>query len=229
MNSKGFPTPLSTLDSALTLFADPFYQDGPNDMGIGWNVLASLQRVAVGFGLAALAGIPLGFLIGRSLFFARMFNPLIALLRRSARWPGCPSACCCSRKRNPPPAGPFLSARSGRWSLTPPRACGAFGRLPQRRPGAAAVGVDGDAQDPLSGGIARGADRGSSLHRYRLAGDCRRRNAHRRLRIGFWIWNEWNNLNVENIIIAIVIIGVVGLLLEQGLMLLARRFSWQEK
>ncbi|MCL7652717.1 nitrate ABC transporter, permease protein, partial [Klebsiella pneumoniae] len=46
---------------------------------------------------------------------------------------------------------------------------------------------------------------------------------------GFWIWNEWNNLNVENIIIAIVIIGVVGLLLEQGLMLLARRFSWQEK
>lgn len=40
MNSKGFPTPLSTLDSALTLFADRFYQDGPNDMGIGWNVLA---------------------------------------------------------------------------------------------------------------------------------------------------------------------------------------------
>ncbi len=81
MHSKGFPTPLSTLDSALTLFADPFYQDGPNDMGIGWNVLASCRRVAVGFGLAALAGIPLGFLIGRSLFFARMFNPLIALLR----------------------------------------------------------------------------------------------------------------------------------------------------
>ncbi|VFS63426.1 Uncharacterised protein [Raoultella planticola] len=38
INGKGFPTPLSTLDSALTLFADPFYQDGPNDMGIGWNV-----------------------------------------------------------------------------------------------------------------------------------------------------------------------------------------------
>ena len=68
INSKGFPTPLSTLDSAITLFADPFYRDGPNDMGIGWNVLASLQRVAIGFGLAALAGIPLGFLIGRFTF-----------------------------------------------------------------------------------------------------------------------------------------------------------------
>ena len=54
INSKGFPTPLSTLDSAMTLFADPFYRDGPNDMGIGWNVLASLQRVAIGFGLAAM-------------------------------------------------------------------------------------------------------------------------------------------------------------------------------
>src|SRR5690606_6003463 len=81
INSKGFPTPLSTLDSALTLFADPFYNDGPNDMGIGWNVLASLQRVAVGFGLAALVGIPLGFLIGRFVFVSRMFTPLIALLR----------------------------------------------------------------------------------------------------------------------------------------------------
>jgi len=44
--------------------------------------------------------------------------------------------------------------------------------------------------------------------------------------IGFWIWNEWNNLNVENIIIAILLIGVVGMLLEQGLMAIARRFSY---
>ncbi|HBX12791.1 MAG TPA: nitrate ABC transporter, permease protein, partial [Leclercia adecarboxylata] len=64
------------LDSAITLFADPFYRDGPNDMGVGWNVLASLQRVAMGFGLAALVGIPLGFMIGRFTFLARMFNPL---------------------------------------------------------------------------------------------------------------------------------------------------------
>lgn len=61
INSKGFPTPLSTLDSAMTLFADPFYRDGPNDMGIGWNVLASLQRVAIGFGLAAMGGHSAGF------------------------------------------------------------------------------------------------------------------------------------------------------------------------
>lgn len=81
VHSKGFPTLLSTLDSALILFANPSYRDGSNDMDIGWDVLASLQCVAMGPGLAALASIPLGFLIGRSLFFAHTFNPLIALLR----------------------------------------------------------------------------------------------------------------------------------------------------
>jgi nitrate/nitrite transport system permease protein len=76
-----FPTPLETFDAALKLFADPFYRKGPNDQGIGWNILFSLERVGVGFGLAALAGIPLGFLIGRFAFMNRMLNPLISLLR----------------------------------------------------------------------------------------------------------------------------------------------------
>jgi len=44
--------------------------------------------------------------------------------------------------------------------------------------------------------------------------------------IGFWVWDEWNNLKVEHIIIAIFIIGIVGLLLEQSLVLLAKRFSY---
>ncbi len=44
--------------------------------------------------------------------------------------------------------------------------------------------------------------------------------------IGFWVWDEWNNLNVAHILVAIFVIGVVGLILEQLLMLLARRFSY---
>ena len=63
------------------MFADPFYSNGPNDQGIGWNILASLQRVGVGFGLAALVGIPLGFMIGRFSFLSGMFNPIISLLK----------------------------------------------------------------------------------------------------------------------------------------------------
>jgi nitrate/nitrite transport system permease protein len=47
--------------------------------------------------------------------------------------------------------------------------------------------------------------------------------------IGFWVWDEWNNLKVEHIVIAIFVIGIVGLLLEQCLLLLARRFSYETR
>jgi nitrate/nitrite transport system permease protein len=45
--------------------------------------------------------------------------------------------------------------------------------------------------------------------------------------IGFWVWDEWNNLKVENILLAIFVIGVIGLTLEWALMLVARRFSYE--
>jgi nitrate/nitrite transport system permease protein len=45
--------------------------------------------------------------------------------------------------------------------------------------------------------------------------------------IGFWVWDEWNNLNVQHIIIAIFTVGLVGLVLEQMMILLARRFSYE--
>ena len=54
------PGPAKVWDSAVKLFSDPFYRKGPNDQGIGRNILASLQRVGVGFGLAALVDIPAG-------------------------------------------------------------------------------------------------------------------------------------------------------------------------
>ena len=75
------PGPAQTWDAAVKLFADPFYRNGPNDQGIGWNVLSSLQRVGIGFGFAALVGIPLGFILGRSAFLSAMINPIISLLR----------------------------------------------------------------------------------------------------------------------------------------------------
>ena len=46
--------------------------------------------------------------------------------------------------------------------------------------------------------------------------------------IGFWVWDEWNNLNVKNIIIAIFVIGLVGLVLEYALIKLASAFTFEE-
>ncbi|WP_313479342.1 nitrate ABC transporter permease [Atlantibacter hermannii] len=230
INSKGFPGPLSTLDSALTLFADPFYREGPNDQGIGWNVLASLQRVGIGFGLAALVGIPLGFLIGRFVFFARMFGPLIALLRPVSPLAWLPIGLLLFQRAEP--ASSWTIFICSIWPMVINTADGVR-RIPDDYLNVARVlqlsewtimrrilfpavlpailtGVR------LSIGIAWLVIVAAEM----LTGG---------LGIGFWIWNEWNNLNVENIIIAIVIIGVVGLMLEQALLLVARRFSWQEK
>ncbi len=73
IKSGSIPGPDKTWAAAKLLFADPFYQNGPNDQGIGWNVLSSLKRVGIGFGFAALVGIPMGFLLGRYAFMNSMF------------------------------------------------------------------------------------------------------------------------------------------------------------
>ena len=80
-NSPNLPGPVKTWQSAVQLFSDPFYRKGPNDQGIGWNILASLQRVGLGFGMAAVIGIPLGFMVGRFKFLNDMTAPIISLLR----------------------------------------------------------------------------------------------------------------------------------------------------
>ena len=75
------PSPAKTWASAVDVFSHPFYQKGPNDQGIGWNILSSLKRVGIGFGLAAAIGIPLGFIFGRFAFANAMASPIISLLR----------------------------------------------------------------------------------------------------------------------------------------------------
>lgn len=224
-----FPSPYVTWQAAKTLFADPFYSNGPNDQGIGWNVLASLQRVAIGFGLAALVGIPAGFLLGRFTFLARMGNPVIALLRPVSPLAWLPIGLLLFQRAEP--AASWTIFICSIWPMIINTAEGVQ-RIPQDYLNVARVlqlsewtvmrrillpavlpavltGVR------LSIGIAWLVIVAAEM----LTGG---------LGIGFWIWNEWNNLNVANILIAILIIGVVGLLLEQGLMLLVRRFSWEK-
>ena len=229
MSSKGFPTPYATWQAAVTLFADPFYNNGPNDQGIGWNIVASLQRVAVGFGLAALVGIPAGFLIGRFTFVARMFNPIIALLRPVSPLAWLPIGLLLFQRAEP--ASSWTIFICSIWPMVINTAEGVQ-RIPQDYLNVARVlqlnewtvmrRILFPAVLPavltgmrLSMGIAWLVIVAAEM----LTGG---------LGIGFWIWNEWNNLNVENILIAIVVIGVIGLLLEQALMLLARRFSWDK-
>ncbi|WP_017345902.1 nitrate ABC transporter permease [Pantoea sp. A4] len=230
ITSKGFPTPWSTAQAAVSLFADPFYIAGPNDQGIGWNVLASLQRVAMGFGLAALVGIPTGFLIGRFTFVAHMLNPIISLLR-----PVSPLAWL--------PIGLLLFQRAEPASSWTIFICSIWPMILNT-----AEGVRHIPQDYLNVARVLRLSEFTVMRKILLPAVLPNILTGMRLSIGiawlvivaaemltggmgigFWIWNEWNNLNVEHILVAILVIGAVGLLLEQGLMWIARRFSYDNR
>ena len=220
------PGPVQTWGAAVKLFADPFYRNGPNDQGIGWNVLSSLQRVGIGFGFAALVGIPLGFILGRSPFLSAMINPIISLLRPVSPLAWLPIGLLVFKKADP--AATYTIFICSIWPMIMNTAQGVQ-RVPQDYLNVARVLALSEwkvvtkilfpavlpymltgirlsigtawlvivAAEMLTGGVG----------------------------IGFWVWDEWNNLKVEHIIIAIFVIGIVGLILEQSLILLAKRLT----
>jgi len=222
------PSPLKTWQSALQVFSDPFYQKGPNDQGIGWNILRSLARVGMGFGAAALVGIPLGFLLGYVGFLNRMFTPIISVLRPVSPLAWLPIGLYVFKQAQP--AAIWVIFISSLWPMVLNTAAGVtqvphdylnvarvlklspwklFSRillpavLPYVLTGVRlSIGVAWlviVAAEMLTGGVG----------------------------LGFWIWDEWNNLNVEHIIIAIFVVGFVGLALEQAILLMARRFRYE--
>ncbi|MDQ5907670.1 MAG: nitrate/nitrite transport system permease protein [Pseudomonadota bacterium] len=222
------PGPVQTWHAAVKLFSDPFYSNGPNDQGIGWNVLSSLQRVGIGFGIAAIIGIPLGFMLGRFATLSAMVNPIISLLRPVSPLAWLPIGLLVFKKADP--AATWTIFICSIWPMILNTAQGVT-RVPSDYMNVARVlnlsewkiftkilfpavlpymltGIRLSigtawlvivAAEMLTGGVG----------------------------IGFWVWDEWNNLKVEHIIIAIFVIGIVGLLLEQMLVAIAKRFSYE--
>jgi nitrate/nitrite transport system permease protein len=221
------PDPVTVAKAAAKIFADPFYSKGPNDQGIGWNVLSSLKRVGIGFGLAALVGIPLGFVVGRFKFMSGMAAPIIALLKPVSPLAWLPIGLLVFKAANP--AAIWVIFICSLWPMIVNTAAGVR-QIPQDYLNVARVlnlsewkvftrilfpavlpymitGVR------LSIGVAWLVIVAAEM----LTGG---------VGIGFWVWDEWNNLKVDHIMIAILTIGVVGLALELALMLVARRFSY---
>jgi nitrate/nitrite transport system permease protein len=223
---KQLPGPAPVWTEAVKLFSDPFYSNGPNDQGIGWNILSSLRRVGMGFGLAALVGIPLGFMIGRFNFLNLMASPIISLLRPVSPLAWLPIGLMVFKAANP----------AAIWTIF---ICSIWPMVINT-----AVGVRQVPQDYLN--VARVLNLSEwtvmtkilfpAVLPYMLTGV--------RLAvgtawlvivaaemltggqgIGFWLWDEWNNLNVAHILIAIFVIGGVGLALEALLVGIARRFD----
>ena len=226
MKGGSFPTPAETFVEAMKLFSDPFYRNGPNDQGLGWNILFSLERVAIGFGMAALAGIPLGFMIGRFAVLNRMVSPLISLLRPVSPLAWLPIGLLVFKAANP----------AAIWTIF---ICSIWPMIINT-----AVGVQRVPQDYLNVAKVLNLSEWKVITKilfpavlpYMLTGVrlsvgtawlviVAAEMLTGGVGIGFWVWDEWNNLNVKHIIVAIFVIGIVGLVLEQILVGIAKRFS----
>ncbi len=227
--STTFPTPGATFTEAVKVFSDPFYRNGPNDQGIGWNILFSLYRVAIGFGLAAAVGIPLGFLIGRFEVINHMTAPLISLLRPVSPLAWLPIGLLVFKAANP----------AAIWTIF---ICSIWPMIINT-----AVGVQRVPVDYLNVARVLNLSEWKVITRilfpavlpYMLTGVrlsvgtawlviVAAEMLTGGVGIGFWVWDEWNNLNVKHILIAIGVIGLVGLVLEWTLIAIARRFSYDD-
>lgn len=224
------PTPLETWDHAVTTLSDPFYENGPNDMGIGWQLLYSLGRVGAGFGLAALVGIPLGFLMGRSRNVQFALEPLIQILRPVSPLAWLPIGLLVFKAVDP--SAIFVIFITCIWPMILNTAAGVKA-IPQDYLNVAAVLKLGKVEMMrrilfpatlpyvvtgmrLSLGVAWMVIVAAEM----LTGG---------IGIGFWVWDEWNNLYVPSIILAIVVIGLTGIVLDLAMGAVQSRLDYTKR
>lgn len=212
--AKGMPTASKTLEELWWWTTNPFFRNGPNDLGIGWNLLVSLRRVAIGYVMASVVAVPLGILIGISPVAYRAFNPYVQLLKPVSPLAWLPLGLYVFRDSEQ--TGVFIIFISSIW---PTLINTAFG----------VAKVDKDYLDVAN---TLGASRMRTI--FKVIIPAALPNIVSGLRIsmgiawlvivaaemllgtglGYFIWNEWNNLYIPNILVAIFIIGIVGLLLD---------------
>jgi nitrate/nitrite transport system permease protein len=228
-SKSGLPSPGEVGRTLLDQLRDPFFDRGANSKGIGIQLAYSIARVLIGFGLAVLVAVPFGFLIGMSPLVYRALDPFIQILKPISPLAWMPLALYSIRD----------SALSSIFvificSIWPTMINTAFGVASVRRewldvartlevsvwrkvvlvilPAAAPTILTGMR---ISIGIAWLVIVAAEM----LVGGTG---------IGYFVWNEWNNLSLSNVITAIFLIGVIGMALDQMLGACARLVRYAE-
>jgi nitrate/nitrite transport system permease protein len=212
---SGFPTLGQMGEAAMANLSRPFYDNGPNDKGLGVQLAHSLWRVALGFGLAMLVAIPLGFVIGMSPLAYKALDPFIQVLKPISPLAWMPLALYTIKDSEI--SGIFVIFICSVWPMLINTAFGVAGvrrewlnvaRTLEVRPIRRAFEVILPAAAPtiltgmrISMGIAWLVIVAAEM----LVGGTG---------IGYFVWNEWNNLSLTNVIFAVLLIGVVGMLLD---------------
>ncbi len=226
---SAMPGPLDVGAKLIEHLSHPFYDKGPNDKGIGIQIGWSILRVAMGYGLAVLAAIPLGFLIGMSPVMSRALNPFIQLLK-----PVSPLAWM--------PLALYTIKDSSKSAIFVIFICSIWPMLINT-----AFGVASVRKEWLN--VARTLEVGALRRAFSVILPTAAPTIVTGMRIsigiawlvivaaemlvggtgiGYFVWNEWNNLSITNVIIAILVIGVVGMALDQALARVAQAVTFPE-
>ena len=223
------PTPWEVGRNLVTQLSHPFYDNGPNDKGLGIQLAYSIGRVLLGYGLAVLVAVPLGFLIGMSPLMGRALNPFIQLLKPISPLAWLPLALYTIKDAGA--SAIFVIFICSVWPVLINTGFGVAGvrrewlnvaRTLELGLGARVFAVILPAAAPtiltgmrISVGIAWLVIVAAEM----LVGGTG---------IGYFVWNEWNNLSLVNVITAILLIGAVGMALDQLLAAATRLVSFAE-
>ncbi|MBU0784579.1 MAG: nitrate ABC transporter permease [Gammaproteobacteria bacterium] len=223
------PTPGDVGEKLWGHISDPFYDRGTNDKGIGIQLGYSIFRVLVGFGLAALVAIPLGFVIGMSPLLYKALDPFIQILK-----PVSPLAWM--------PLALYTIQDSDTSAIFVIFICSIWPMLVNT-----AFGVAGVRRDWLN--VAKTLEVSSLRTAFQVILPAAAPTIMTGMRIsvgiawlvivaaemlvggtgiGYFVWNEWNNLSIANIISAILFIGLIGMLLDTLLARMAKLVSYKE-
>ena len=226
---SAMPGPVDVARTIWGHLKDPFYVRGPNDKGIGIQLAYSVARVALGYLLAVAVAIPVGFLIGMSPLMGRALDPFIQILK-----PVSPLAWM--------PLALYTIKDSGISSIFVIFICAIWPMLLNT-----AFGVASVRREWLN--VARTLEVGPLRRALTIILPAAAPTILTGMRIsigiawlvivaaemlvggtgiGYFVWNEWNNLSITNVITSILVIGVVGMLLDQGLAAAQRAVTFPE-
>jgi nitrate/nitrite transport system permease protein len=224
-----FPSPVEVAARIWEHLTDPFYVRGTNDQGIGIQLAYSLARVLAGFTLAALIAIPLGFLIGMSPLLYGALNPFIQVLRPISPLAWMPLAL-------------YTIRDSGISSIFVIFICSVWPMLLNT-----AFGVASVRREWIN--VARTLECSALRTAFRVILPAAAPTIMTGMRIsigiawlvivaaemlvggtgiGYFVWNQWNNLSLADIVTAILLIGVIGMVLDQCLAMATRAVAYQE-
>lgn len=214
--NASLPSPHQVWQESYDLIAYPFFNYGSQDIGLGWRVLVSLQRVAYGFGLAAVAGIVIGAVIGQSIWAMRGLDPIFQVLRTVPPLAWLPLSLAAFQDSNP--SAIFVIFITSIWPVIINTAVGVR-NIPQDYRNVAEVlrlnqfefffkiMLPSAAPYIFTGlRIGIGLSWLAIVAAEMLTGG---------VGIGFFIWDAWNSSRLPDIIVALAYIGVVGFALDK--------------